>query len=418
MTLGPTDTATLEPLPPPEPDAPPHARLPPRQWVRENLFNSALNTVLTVVFGALIAFVVFRATRFLFFTGRWEIVEVNLTNYMVGRFPRDELWRVWVALSLAATAGGIGAGLSAHRQAALGITSDRAASLRRAAPALLGLAVVLSFTRTALPVLLVLLAAALGVGGYVLGRRLPERTGRRMPLVYLATLMLAYVAITQFNGVGYGAWGGLLLTLFVATSAVVLSFPFGVLLALGRRSTFPVVRIVCVVYIEIIRGVPLITLLFMSAQTLGFFLPPGMSRPQLITRGLVAFVMFASAYIAEIVRGGLQSVPRGQTEAANAIGLSPLKVTFLIVLPQALRNVIPALVGQFISLTKDTALLTFLAVIEILGVAQSVTAQPAFQGQGLQAEAFAFAGFLFWIICYTMSRASQRLERRLGVGER
>jgi general L-amino acid transport system permease protein len=413
MAMGPTDTATLEPMPAPE-EAPQH-KLPPRQWVQENLFNSKLNTLLTVVFSALILFVLFRATRFVFFTGRWEIIEVNLTNYMVGRFPRGEVWRIWVAIFLAALAGGIGMGLSSLRS---GRPPDRLGALRRAAPALLGLVVILSFTRTPTPVLLLAATAAVGAGGYLVGRRLPERTTRRMPLIYLAVLALAYVAITQFGGVGYGAWGGLLLTLFVATAAVVLSFPFGVLLALGRRSSFPIIRTVCVIYIELIRGVPLITLLFMSAQTLGFFLPPGMSRPQLITRGLVAFVMFAAAYVAEIVRGGLQSVPKGQTEAANAIGLSPLKVTFLIVLPQALRNVIPALVGQFISLTKDTALLTFLAVIEILGVAQSVTAQPSFQGQGLQAEALAFAGFLFWIICYTMSRASQRLEKRLGVGER
>jgi general L-amino acid transport system permease protein len=413
-TAGPpTETTRLEPPAPPE-ESPREVR-DPRRWTRENLFNSPLNTVLTVVFGVIIAFALFRTVRFVFFTGRWEIIEVNLTNYMVGRFPRDQLFRVWIAIFLASLAGGIGMGLSSLRRVG---APDRAASLRRAAPALVGLVVVLSFTRTLTPALLVAATAAIGTAGYLLGRRLPERTSRRMPLVYLATLLLAYVAITEFGGVGYGAWGGLLLTLFVATSAIVLSFPFGVLLALGRRSSFPVIRMFCVLYIELIRGVPLITLLFMSAFTLGFFLPPGMARPQLISRGLVAFVLFAAAYVAEIVRGGLQSVPKGQTEAANALGLSPVKVTFLIVLPQALRNVIPALVGQFISLTKDTALLTFLAVIEILGVAQLVTSQPAFQGQGLQAEAFAFAGFLFWIICYSMSRASQRLEKRLGVGER
>jgi general L-amino acid transport system permease protein len=418
MTSGPVDTATAEPLPTPESEAPPHRRLPPGEWVRENLFDSPLNTVLTIVFGALIAFVVFRATRFLFFTGRWEIVQVNLTNYMIGRFPRGEVHRIWIAIFLASMAGGIGIGLSGQRQRALGVVPDRVGALRRAAPALFGLLVILSLTRTITPTLLVLATFAVGAVGWWFGRKLPERTSRRMPLIYLATGALAYVAITQFGGVGYGSWGGLLLTLFVALAAIILSFPFGVLLALGRRSTFPVVRIFCVGYIELIRGVPLITLLFMSAQTLGFFLPPGMTRPQLITRGLVAFVMFAAAYVAEIVRGGLQSVPKGQTEAAQAIGLSPLKITFLIVLPQALRNVIPALVGQFISLTKDTALLTFLAVLEILGVAQSITSQPAFLGQGLQAEALAFAGFLFWIICYSMSRASQRLEKRLGVGER
>lgn len=412
-TGPPTETTTFEPPAPPEES--PREQRDVGLWARENLFNTPLNSVLTIVFGALIAFVVFRATRFVFFTGRWEIVEVNLTNYMVGRFPRGELWRIWVAIFLAATAGGIGMGLSSRQE---DHAPDHRGALRRAAPALSGLLVVLIFTRTFTPVLLVAATAAIGTAGYLLGRRLPQRTRRRMPWVYVATLALAYVAISQFGGVGYSAWGGLLLTLFVAVAAVVLSFPFGVLLALGRRSSFPVVRTFCVGYIEVIRGVPLITLLFMSAQTLGFFLPPGMTRPELITRGLVAFVMFAAAYVAEIVRGGLQSVPKGQTEAGNAIGLSPLKVTYLIVLPQALRNVIPALVGQFISLTKDTALLTFLAVIEILGVAQSVTSQPDFLGQGLQAEALTFAGFLFWIICYSMSRASQRLEKRLGVGER
>jgi general L-amino acid transport system permease protein len=416
MTMGSTSAATEEPLSAPE-EAPEY-RLPPRQWVRENLFNSTLNTILTIVFGVLIAFVVFRATRFVFFTGRWEIVQVNLANYMLGRFPRGEVHRIWIAIFVIASAAGIGSGLTSRRLREQGVQSDPVAGLKRAAPPIFGLLVILSLTRTITPTLLVLVSLGIGVGGFFLGRRLPHRVGRRQWLLYVAAGALAYIVITQFGGVGYGSWGGLLLTLFVAMAAIVISFPFGVLLALGRRSSFPVVRAVCVGYIELIRGVPLITLLFMSAQTLGFFLPPGMTRPQLITRGLVAFVMFAAAYVAEIVRGGLQSVPKGQTEAAQAIGLSPIKVTFLIVLPQALRNVIPALVGQFISLTKDTALLTFLAVIEILGVAQLVTSQPAFQGQGLQAEALTFAAFLFWIICYSMSRASQRLEKRLGVGER
>jgi general L-amino acid transport system permease protein len=129
-------------------------------------------------------------------------------------------------------------------------------------------------------------------------------------------------------------------------------------------------------------------------------------------------VMFTAAYVAEVVRGGLQGVPSGQTEAAKAIGLSPVKVTFLIVLPQALRNVIPALIGQFISLTKDTSLIFILGVLDVLRVARVVTQQPQFAGQGLHAETLLFAGFLFWSVCFTMSRASQRLEKRLGVGTR
>jgi general L-amino acid transport system permease protein len=135
-------------------------------------------------------------------------------------------------------------------------------------------------------------------------------------------------------------------------------------------------------------------------------------------RALVAIILFAAAYIAEIVRGGLQSVPKGQTEAAKAIGLSPVKTTMRIVLPQALRNVIPALVGQFISLFKDTSLLGAISLLEILGVSQAVLAQQEFLGQRVQAEALVFASFLYWVACYSMSRASQRLEQRLGVGER
>jgi general L-amino acid transport system permease protein len=239
-----------------------------------------------------------------------------------------------------------------------------------------------------------------------------------MPAVYLATVLLVFAAFTFWGGVGWGRWGGFLLTLFLAVGGIVLSFPLGVLLALGRRSSFPAVRIVCVGYIELIRGVPLITLLFMGQFILGFFLPPGVRAPDTVTRALIALVLFTAAYIAEIVRGGLQGVPRGQTEAAQAIGLSPVRMMVLIILPQALRNVIPALVGQFISLFKDTSLVVIVGLLDLLRVAQIVTQQPDFVGRGLATETLLFASFVYWVCCYTMSRSSQRLERRLGVGER
>jgi general L-amino acid transport system permease protein len=414
MTAGPIETRTEEPLPLPEAETPPERRLPPGMWVRENLFNSPLNTVLTIVFGLLIAWVVFRATRFVFVTGRWQVIEQNLTNFMVGRFSRDELYRPWIAIYLAAGAAGVGTALYARARPPVPWT----VTLRRAAPALLGLLVILSLTRTWLPAALTVGGFAVGAAGRLLGNRLPDRARRLLPLIGLATVLLAYVAFTGFGGVGWDNWGGLLLTLFVAVAGIVLSFPFGVLLALGRRSSFPAVRVICVGYIELIRGVPLITLIFIGALVLGFFLPPGMSRPGLTMRALVAIILFAAAYIAEIVRGGLQSVPKGQTEAAKAIGLSPVKTTMRIVLPQALRNVIPALVGQFISLFKDTSLLGAISLLEILGVSQAVLAQQEFLGQRVQAEALVFASFLYWVACYSMSRASQRLEQRLGVGER
>jgi general L-amino acid transport system permease protein len=224
--------------------------------------------------------------------------------------------------------------------------------------------------------------------------------------------------VAHFGGVGWEDWGGLHLTLFLAVGGIVLSFPLGVLLALGRRSRLPAVRWVCVAYIELIRGVPLITILFMGAFMLGFFLPEGVETPSAVTRALIAFTIFTSAYVAEIVRGGLQSVPRGQIEAAQALGLSTVKTTRLIVLPQALRAVIPALVGQFISLFKDTSLVFIIGLTELLAVAEAITKQPDFLAQGLLVETLLFAGFVYWAGSYWMSRESQRLERRLGVGER
>jgi len=156
----------------------------------------------------------------------------------------------------------------------------------------------------------------------------------------------------------------------------------------------------------------------MGPFMLGIFLPAGSGTPSLETRALVALVIFTSAYVAEIVRGGLQSVPLGQIEAAHALGLSTLKTTRLIVLPQALRAVIPALVGQFISLFKDTSLVAIIGLTDLLGVAQIITGQPDFVAQGLLFETLLFASFVYWVGSYSMSRESQRLERRLGVGER
>jgi general L-amino acid transport system permease protein len=416
MTADPNIGASEEPLGIPEEEGATfqEVRQHPGEWAKENLFSNWWNSLLTIVFGALLAWVLFRAARFVFVTGRWDVVQVNLTNFLVGRFPRGELYRVWTAIYLGITAVSLGSGLGAHLRPPLPLTRR----LRFAAPVLVALSVMLSFSRTILPGLLVVGGFLLAVTAYQVGRRLPKRLHRRVVLLYIATVFAAYAALTAFGGVGFDRWGGLLLTVFVAMAGIVLSFPFGVLLALGRRSTFPAVRMVCVAWIEMIRGVPLVTILFIGAVVLGFFLPPAMDRPSLTMRALIGIIMFASAYIAEIVRGGLQSVPKGQTEAAKAIGLSPIKTIYRIVLPQALRNVIPAIVGQFISLYKDTSLLAILGLLEILGVAQSIVLQPAFLGQGLQAEALVFASFLFWIACFTMSRASQRLEQRLGLGER
>jgi general L-amino acid transport system permease protein len=391
--------------------------------VRENLFATRLDTLLTIVFGLVVAWFVYRLGRFVFVDARWEIIDRNITNLMVSRFPRDELWRVWAALVVLAASLGFGVGTTAAarrrgvEEGRAAAVPERASSLRRAGPALLLVAALLWFAQSLSATLLTVVVAAVGAGAYFLGRRVSLR-GTRGALVVLAGIVLAFGFVMAFDGVGWENWGGFMLTVFLAVGGILLAFPFGVLLALGRRSTFPAVRAVCVTYIELFRGVPLIAVLFMGAFMIGFLLPPGVDRPSLVTRALIGLVLFTAAYVAEIVRGGLQGVPAGQVEAAQALGLSPVRITTRIVLPQALRNVIPGLVGQFISLYKDTSLVAIIGLTELLNVSRNITAQPDFLAQGLIVETLLFAAFVYWTGAYWMSRESQRLERRLGLGER
>jgi general L-amino acid transport system permease protein len=409
-------------IPPPEPPRPPAAG--PGDWVRRNLFRSRVDGLVTIVSGIVVGYVAYRLVRFVFVTGRWDIVRVNLKLFMVGRYPADELWRIVVALAAVALYGGLVAGLVARRQAAAGTAPPPVSPARRAAalvvrlwPLLVGVLLLLLLSTTPGPWLTALAVVAAAVVGRAGGGYLPRRSIRWLVLggIAGAFVMIWFLA----RPIGWDDWGGLMLNLFLAIAGIALCFPLGVLLALGRRSKLPLIRAVSVGYIELFRGVPLFVLLLMSAIALGFFLPTWADAPGLVVRAIVVFTLFTAAYVAEIVRGGLQSLPRGQTEAAQSLGLSPVRTTFLIVLPQALRNVIPALVGQFISLFKDTTLAgAAMGLFEVLQVAGAVTAQPDFRGQGLTAETFSFVMLLFWVGCITMSRESQRLERRLGVGWR
>lgn len=202
-------------------------------------------------------------------------------------------------------------------------------------------------------------------------------------------------------------WGGLLLTGVLTVVAILASFPLGILLALGRRSSLPLVKGVCTVYIELVRGVPLITVLFM-AQLLVPLLNPGLATVENVIRAMVGLTMFSAAYLAENVRGGLQSIPPGQEEAARALGLGGIQITLLITLPQALRAVIPALVGQCIALFKDTSLVALVGLLDLTGIAKSVTAQPEFVG--LQSEAYIFISVVYFIFSYVMAYISRRIE--------
>jgi general L-amino acid transport system permease protein len=202
----------------------------------------------------------------------------------------------------------------------------------------------------------------------------------------------------------------LLLTLLAASFAILLCFPLGVLLALGRRSELPLLRWASVIYIEFIRGAPLITLLFLGQNILGFLLPGGLA-PERIWRAAWVLTFFAAAYLAEAVRSGLAAVPNGQVEAARSLGLSYPQALQQVVLPQALRVALPAMVGQFISLFQDTTLLSLIGLLELLGVARTVMANPEFLGKN--AEVYLTLAVLFWCCCAALGLGSRALERRL-----
>ena len=232
----------------------------------------------------------------------------------------------------------------------------------------------------------------------------------------VVVVRIAYWLIGDTSSVSWDDWSGLYLTLVASGAAIILSFPLALLLAVGRRSSLPAVRWLCVGYIELFRGVPFIALLFIAKIFIDFFL--NVDTPlSLTTRTIIVFTIFSSAYLAEVVRGGLQAVPRGQIEAGQAVGLQPPGVMRLIVLPQALRAVIPAMVGQFISLYKDSTLFAFISVVEFYRARELIHSQQEFSTTAI-AETLVFVAFAYWAISYTMSKESQRLERHLGVGER
>jgi len=212
-------------------------------------------------------------------------------------------------------------------------------------------------------------------------------------------------------------WGGLMLTLVVAITGIVASLPLGIVLALGRRSNMPIIRSICIVFIEFWRGVPLITVLFMATVMFPLFLPEGVTFNQLL-RALIGVALFSAAYMAEVVRGGLQAIAKGQYEAADALGLSYWKSMRLIILPQALKIVIPGIVNTFIGLFKDTTLVSIIGLFDLLGMVSAGLTDAKWLAPNVPYTGYVFAAGVFWIFCYGMSRYSQHMERKLDTGHK
>ena len=341
-------------------------------WMRQNLFSSPFNTALTLLTLYLLYSVVPPLFEWAFIDSLlqgesnkdcrgiegacWVLVPKRFWQYIYGFYPEAERWRVNLTFIL--------------------------------------------FCLNLLP---------------VLSDRVPGRTFAALFLVF-GFPVIAFILLHGAFGlesVPTHKWGGLTLTLVFASVAILFSLPIGILLALGRRSEMPVVRTICVAFIELWRAVPLITVLFMASFVLPLFTPEGVNANELL-RALIGFTMFSSAYMAEVVRGGLQALPKGQTEAAQALGLNYWKSMQLIILPQALKIVIPGIVNTFIALFKDTALVSIIGLFDLLLVARSAVTDPKWLG--LEHESYIFAAVIYFVFCFSMSRYSLWLERKLDTG--
>ncbi|TNI71596.1 amino acid ABC transporter permease [Aeromonas media] len=342
-------------------------------WIRQNLFPNWWNGLLTLVLAYLLLPLLWSALDWAIFSANWQgssradcaqggacwvFIESRLGQYLYGFYPADQYWRINLVFA--------------------------------------GLAVLLALL-------------------------IWPRTPRKGWLALFTLLVFPVIAFVLIHGgaglevVETNRWGGLMLTLVLAVVGIVVALPFGILLALGRRSHMPVISSLSTVYIEFWRAVPLITVLFMASVMLPLFMTSEVELDKLL-RALIGIILFQAAYVAEVVRGGLQAIPKGQYEAGEALGLSYWKVMGLVIMPQALKITIPSLVNTFISLFKDTSLVLIIGLFDLLAISKVALADPAWLG--FSTEAYVFIAMIFWMFCFGMSRYSIYLERKLNTGHK
>jgi general L-amino acid transport system permease protein len=357
------------------------------RWLRTNLFATPMDTVLTVLGLLLIAYAVPPMIRWAFIDAVWSgpdrsvcatiaqggiqpegwsgacwaFVNAKFEQFMYGRYTFSERWRVNLTGAI--------------------------------------------FVALLAPLLI---------------PRVPHKFLNAVAFFIIFPIVAFVLLVGGWFGLSYvptSLWGGMLVTMVLSFVGISVSLPLGILLALGRRSKMPVVKMLCVAFIETVRGVPLVTVLFMASVMLPLFLPAGMTFDRFL-RALVGVALFASAYMAEVVRGGLQAIPKGQYEGADSLGLSYWQSMGLIVLPQALKLVIPGIVNTFIGLFKDTSLVYIIGMFDLLGIVRQNFADANWISAQTPMSGLIFAGFVFWIFCFGMSRYSIYMERRLDTGHR
>ena len=411
------------------PQTTPGERLPPPRtevgvigWMLQNLFSSRFNTALTLIASAVTVLVLVYGLRWVITEAEWKVIGVLGGQMAIGQYNTESscpgqncFWRPQVSLLLVSAMFGMAwalAGGGVARRLAIGI------AIFIALFALLPY----SFERMGMDVRLLLVANIPAMlAGWAIARY--TRMSVRGIVIYgvvafLVTLFLlrGISGVPGLQPVLVIHWGGISLNILLAVVGISLSLPIGIGLALGRRSNLPLVKLLCVVFIEVFRGVPLITLLFMSQVLVPLAFPEDFNTSSLLRAGIV-ITLFSSAYMAENIRGGLQALHPGQAEAARALGLAGWQTTVLISLPQAIRNVIPAIVGQFIALFKDTSLVYIIGMLDVVEISRAFI-QGNTQYLSNAKEVFIFLALVFWVFTYTMSYVSQKVEDHMGVGQR
>ncbi len=428
----------------------------PIAWVRANLINGPVNTVLTLICVYIVFTTLPDLLRFYVIdavwtgtnreacladkVGRpvgacWAYVADRYQYFIYGSYPVSERWRVNIVFAMFALGivwllwtkaplKKLGAffffvllPLSAY---VLLLGGSNAEALLRTL-ILLNFALVLLYTVLSFAPGLV--RFHIGPGQLAVEQEAPpwKRFYRPKRLVLMALVVFGIVAVLADSiglpRVDTGLWGGMMVTFLVAAVGIVFSLPLGVVLALGRRSRLPIIRLFSVIFIEFVRGVPLITVLFMANTMLPLFVPQEYS-PDRLLRPLIGVAMFAAAYMAEVIRGGLQAIPKGQYEGAMSLGLGYWSMMRLIILPQALRIVIPGIVNTFIGLFKDTTLVTIVGIFDFLRTIEATLVDPTWATPTTRGTGYAFAAIFYFLCCWGMSRYSLSVERRLAAGQR
>ena len=375
-------------------------------WLKKNLFSTWYNAILTILSLLLLYWIVSSLIDWTFTEAQWSVLDANFRLFFTGLYPVKHLWRTWVTLGVITILSGFTWGLLARKN----ILFSRKIIIFLGIVAFI--CVIIAFPAGIVSSLILLGMLLLLIVSAIIGHRIGQKNFNIvtwLPLMWLVAFFINLWLLLGVSSVRLDNLSGFILTVLIAVVSIVLCFPFGILLALGRQSKLPIIRWLSIAYIEIIRGIPLIGTLFMAQVMLPLILPPDM-RPDRVVRAIAGFTIYSSAYLAENIRGGLQSIPSGQTEAAKALGLNPIYTLGFIVLPQALRAVVPSIVGQFIALFKDTSLLAIVGLVDLLGIAQKTLANPKFLGR--YGEVYLFVAFIYWVCCYSMSLASRRLENK------